>query len=137
MLPLESEGFGSLKSLALESWIRNNILFVEACHRIQIQTDKTNTHYYMKIQKEEKFTEYYFYFQNESEVCSKLLQRARTALNQVEAFSNAEELPEDNHSSQAPAPNSSFQSGLVGSQAHQRFKTTYYHYSKLQKVLKV
>lgn len=90
----------------------------------------------MKIQKEEKFTEYYFYFQTESEVSQKLLQKARSALSQVEAFSNSEDQSEDSHASHPALPNGVFQSGLVGSQAQQRFKTTFYHYSKLQKVLK-
>ena len=136
VLPIESVGYASLKSLALEGWIRNNILFVDACHRIQILTDKTNTHYYMKIQKEDKTTEYYFYFQNEGEVTPKLISRAKGPLEQVEAFANSEDQPAELEASQKSKEIPTVQSGLVGVQAQQRFKSTYHHYAKLQKILK-
>lgn len=138
VLPIESVGYASLKSLALEGWVRNNILFVDACHRIQILTDKTSTHYYMKIQKEDKTTEYYFYFQNEGEITQKLISRAKGPMEQVEAFANSEDQPVEPEGSQKskdkePLP---IQSGLVGLQAQHRFKSTYHHYAKLQKILK-
>jgi hypothetical protein len=137
VLPLETEGWASLKSFALDSWVRQNILFVDACHRIQILTSKTNANFSMRIQREDKPIEYNFYYQNESEVSPKLLEKARSALDTIHSFAKPEDQPEDIGDISEKSPNSQhFQSGLVGIRAQQRFKSIFDHYAKLQKTLK-
>jgi hypothetical protein len=137
VLPLESEGCASLKSLAHEAWVRKNVLFVDACHRIQILTNNTNENFSMRIQREEKLAEYHFYYQNVSDLNPKLLQKTRMALDTIEAFANpGDQLGDSGNISETSCNRLNFQSGLVGVKAQQRFKSIHDHYSKLQKSLK-
>lgn len=130
--PFDSEGFPSLKSLSGEGSLRNLLLFVEPCYRIQILVEKTDSQYEVRINKEGSISKYVLYFQTEAEAAPKLVQKGKSALFVIEQFANEEDQTPQLSEAPGSGQNAQFQSGLVGPQARQRFKTIHHHFSKLQ-----